>query len=391
MAQNDLADPIGRPLNRVDGPLKVTGKAKYAFEYAAQGEAAYGFIVSAAIGKGRVIGVDVRDAERALGVLLVLTQDNAPPQTPWGPVDLPDRFARAEPALDTDAVRYFGFPVAFVVAETFEQARAAAALVRIRYAPASGEYDLHAAALQAENPGKIDGAAPADTAVGDFASAFAAAPVKIDAAYTTPYQHSAPMEPHASMAFWEGEMLTVCTAAQLTTSPREGLARTLNLPPENVRIITRYIGGGFGNKLPYYVDATLAAIGARMLRRPVKVAMTRPQVFNTTTHRSASEQRVRLGADRDGRLTAYGQDAVVQSARFDTFTEPVSLAARSLYAAPNRLTQASSRAAGFAALGFHARAGGRDRAVGARMCDGRAGRDPCARSGRTAPAQRHAD
>src|SRR5207249_8595309 len=158
-------------------------------------------------------------------------------------------------------------------------------------------------------------------------------------AYTTPYQHSAPMEPHASMAFWEGDMLTVCTAAQLTTSPREGLARTLNIPPENVRIITRYIGGGFGNKLPYYVDATLAAIGARMLRRPVKVAMTRPQVFNTTTHRSASEQRVRLGANRDGRLTAYGQDAVVQSARFDTFVEPVSLAARSLYAAPNRRTR----------------------------------------------------
>jgi hypothetical protein len=101
MAQSDLAGPIGRSLDRVDGPLKVTGRAKYAFEYAAQGEAAYGFIVSAAIGRGRVIGVDVRDAERAPGVLLVLTQDNAPPQTPWGPVDLPDRFARAEPALDT--------------------------------------------------------------------------------------------------------------------------------------------------------------------------------------------------------------------------------------------------------------------------------------------------
>ena len=339
MAQSDLVGPIGRPLDRVDGPLKVTGRAKYAYEYASQAEAACGFIVSAAIAKGRVVGVDVRDAERASGVLLVLTQDNAPPQTPWGPVDLPDRFARAEPALDSDAVRYFGFPVAFVVAETFEQARAAAALVRPRYAPASGEYDLHAAAPHAVNPGTIDGGAPADTAVGDFEAVFAAAPVRIDAHYTTPYQHSAPMEPHASMAFWEGEMLTVCTAAQLTTSPREGLARTLNIPPENVRIITRYIGGGFGNKLPYFVDVTLAAIGARLLRRPVKVAMTRPQVFNITTHRSASEQRVRLGADRQGRLTAYGQDALVQSARFDTFTEPVSLAARSLYAAPNRLTR----------------------------------------------------
>src|SRR2546426_5146851 len=163
MAQSDLARSIGRPLDRVDGPLKVTGRAKYAFEYAAQGEASYGFIVSAPIGKGRVVGVDVRDAERAPGVLLVLTQDNAPPQTPWGPVDLPDRFARAEPALDTDAVRYFGFPVAFVVAETFEQARAAAALVRIRYAPASGEYDLHAAAPHAVTPRMIDGGAPPDS------------------------------------------------------------------------------------------------------------------------------------------------------------------------------------------------------------------------------------
>src|SRR5438552_18723101 len=151
MAQNDLANPIGRPLDRVDGPLKVTGRAKYAFEYVARGEAAYGFIVSAAIGKGRVTGVDVRDAERALGVLLVLTRDNAPPQTPWGPVDLPDRFARAEPGLDTDEVRYFGFPVAFVVAETFEQASAAAALVRVRYAPLPGDYDLRAAGQHAEN------------------------------------------------------------------------------------------------------------------------------------------------------------------------------------------------------------------------------------------------
>jgi xanthine dehydrogenase YagR molybdenum-binding subunit len=319
MAQSNLTGPIGRPLNRVDGPLKVTGSATYAFEYAVQGQAAYGFIVSAAIGKGRVIGVDVRDAERAPGVLLVLTQDNAPPQTPWGPVDLPDRFARAEPALDTDAVHYFGFPVAFVVAETFEQASAAAALVRLRYMSLPAEYDLRAAAPHAENPGTIDGGAPADSAVGDFASAFAAAPVKIDAAYTTPYQHSAPMEPHASMAMWDGEMLIVCTAAQLTTSPREGLARTLNIPPENVRIITRYIGGGFGNKLPYYVDATLAAIGARMLRRPVKDALTRPQVFNATTHRSASEQRVRLGADRDGRLTAMGRTQLC-NARASTTT-----------------------------------------------------------------------
>src|SRR5260221_13919203 len=125
----------------------------------------------------------------------------APPQTAWGPLELRDRFARGEPALDTDLVRFFGFPVAFVVAETFEQARAAAALVRVRYAAEPAEYDLRAAAPHAETPGMIDGGAAPDSAVGDFESAFAAAPVKIDRAYTTPYQHSAPMEPHASLAF----------------------------------------------------------------------------------------------------------------------------------------------------------------------------------------------
>ena len=339
MAEAHRAGPIGHPLDRVDAPLKVTGKATYAFEYAKQGEAAYGFIVPAAIGKGRIAGVDVRNARRAPGVLLVVTKDNAPPQAPWGPVDLPDRFARATPALDSDAVFHFGFPVAFVVAEGFEQARAAAALVKVRYESLPGEYDLHAAAPHAENPGRVSTGEPADSAVGDFEATFAAAPVKIDATYTTPYQHSVPMEPHATMALWEGSRLTVHTAAQLTTSPQEGLARTFNIPKENVRIITRYVGGGFGNKLPYYADATLAAIGARMLQRPVKVVMTRPQMFHATTHRTASEQRVRLGADRDGRLTAYGQDALVHCASFDTYTEPVCIAARLLYAAPNRQTR----------------------------------------------------
>jgi len=169
MAESKLAGPIGRPLDRVDGRLKVTGTATYAFEYAAQGSAAYGFIVSAAIGRGRILEVDAGDAQRAPGVLLVLTKDNAPPQSPWGPVDLPDRFARAEPALNTDEVRYFGFPVAFVVADTFEQASAAAALVRVRYASLRGDYDLHAAGPQAENPGRINGGLPADSAVGEIA------------------------------------------------------------------------------------------------------------------------------------------------------------------------------------------------------------------------------
>jgi xanthine dehydrogenase YagR molybdenum-binding subunit len=339
MAESNLAAPVGLPLDRVDGPLKVTGKARYAYEYAAYGDALYGVIVPASIGKGQVVAVDVMDAESAPGVRLVLTKDNAPAQHPFGPVDLPDRFARAMPALNDDEVPYFGFPVAFVVADTFEQATAAAALVRVRYAPAGGAYDLHASAPAAIDQSPIDGGAPADSAIGDFDSAFADAPVKVEATYTTPYQHQVPMEPHATMAMWDGGQLVVHTAAQLTASPQEGLARTFNIRKEDVRVVTRYIGGGFGSKLPYYVEATLAAIGARVLDAPVKVAMTRPQTFHLTTHRSASEQHLRLGATRDGRLTAYGQDALVQTASFDQYVEPVMLATRTLYAAPNRLTR----------------------------------------------------
>ncbi len=339
MAEANLAEPVGLPLDRIDGSLKVTGKATYAYEYAAEGAALYGVIVPASIGKGRVATVDVRNAQNAPGVRLVLTKDNAPPQHPFGPVDLPDRFARAMPALNNDDVPYFGFPVALVVADTLEQATAAAAKVRVEYARMEGKYDLHAAAATAINPGWLGSTEPADSAIGDFEAAFANAPAKVDATYATPYQNQAPMEPHATMAEWDGPKLTVHSAQQLTTSPQEGLARTLNIPKENVRVVTRYVGGGFGSKLPYYYEATLAAIAARSLRRPVKVGMTRPQLFHMTSHRSASEQRVRLGADLDGRLIAYGQDALVQTASFDQYVEPVMLAARTLYASPNRLTR----------------------------------------------------
>jgi xanthine dehydrogenase YagR molybdenum-binding subunit len=339
MAANNLADPVGLPIDRVDGRLKVTGKAPYAYEYATQGSTLYGAIVTTSIAKGRVAAVNVQDAQNAPGVRLVLTKDNAPPQHPFGPVDLPDRFARAMPALNNDDVPYFGFPVAFLVAGTLGQTTAAAATVQVRYAPGHGAYDLHAAGQSAINPVRISSSDPADSAIGDFDQGFADAAAKVEATYTTPYQHQAPMEPHATMAVWDGPKLTVHTAAQLTASPQEGLARTFDIRKEDVRIITRYIGGGFGGKLPYYFEATLAAMGARILGRPVKVAMTRPQLFHMTTHRTASEQHLRLGADSDGRLTAYGQDALVQTASFDQYVEPVMLAARMLYAAPNRLTR----------------------------------------------------
>ena len=329
---------IGKPIARVDGRLKVTGKAPYAYEVQeAPGAPAYGFIVEATIAKGRIADIDASAAEKAPGVLMVMTHRNAPKQGAWGPVDAKDRFARSSPQLASDRVRYYGEAVAFVVAESFEVARAAAKLVRIRYAVEPGEFDMAAAQGKAETP-KDDEQQKADSRIGDFEPAFAGAPVQVDATYTTPTHIHAQMEPHATVAWWSGDKLTVHCAAQLLESAQNAVANTLQIPPSKVRIVSRYIGGGFGGKLPIYGDVMLSAMAARQLKRPVKTALTRQQMFHFTTHRSQTVQRVRLGATPDGKLTAIGHDSLSHSARFDNFYETASTQTRTLYAAPNRLT-----------------------------------------------------
>ncbi len=329
---------IGKPIARVDGRLKVTGKAPYAYEVQeAPGAPAYGFIVEATIAKGRIADIDASAAETAPGVLMVMTHRNAPKQGAWGPVDAKDRFARSSPQLASDRVRYYGEAVAFVVAESFEVARAAAKLVRVRYAVEPGEFDMAAAQGKAETP-KDDEQQKADSRIGDFEPAFAGAPVQVDATYTTPTHIHAQMEPHATIAWWTGDKLTVHCAAQLLESAQNAVANTLQIPPSKVRIVSRYIGGGFGGKLPIYGDVMLSAMAARQLKRPVKTALTRQQMFHFTTHRSQTVQRVRLGATPDGKLTAIGHDSLSHSARFDNFYETASTQTRTLYAAPNRLT-----------------------------------------------------
>ena len=329
---------IGKPVNRVDGRLKVTGQAPYAYEVQeAPGKPACGFIVGATIAQGTVADIDASAAEKAPGVLLVMTHRNAPKQAPWGPVDAKDRFARSTPQLASNAVRYYGEAVAYVVAESFEAARAAAALIRIRYEAAPGEYDMAAAQGKAEKP-RDEETQKADSRIGDFEAAFAGAPVQVDATYTTPHHIHAQMEPHAALAWWSGDRVTVHCASQLLESAQNAVADTLQIPPSKVRIVSRYVGGGFGGKLPVYGDVILSAMAARQLRRPVKTALTRQQMFHFTTHRSQTVQRLRLGAAPDGRLTAIGHDSLSHSARFDDFYETASTQTRSLYAAPNRLT-----------------------------------------------------
>jgi len=327
----DAQGVVGKPLDRVDGPLKVTGGARYAYEVAQGPACAYGFVVEASIGRGRIAAIDTRAAERAPGVALVLTYRNAPAQ---GTGD----HHEAHPVLTGPEVAYYGEPVAFVVAETFEQARAAAYLVRVTYDDLPGQYALRDFIAAARVP-QSNGSNPPDSAVGDFAGAFAAAPVQLDETYTTPLQSHAMMEPHATLASWEGDKLTLHTANQMLNRGQAMVARTLKMPIENVRLISPYIGGGFGAKLWVNADAILAAIAARQLNRPVKCALTRQQVFHVTTHRSDTIQRIRIGCDPDGHILAIGHDVLSGNLETEQTYEAAANQTRTLYAGANRLTR----------------------------------------------------
>src|SRR3954468_23280034 len=326
----DAEGIVGKPLDRVDGPLKVTGGARYAYEMQ-QDNVLYGFVVEASIGKGKIKSLDTRAAEQASGIALVLTHRNAPAQGTGN-------HREAHPVLTGPQVTRYGQPVAFVVAETFEQARAAAYLVDVNYERADGKYALRTNLDQARIPRPSDGQ-PADSAVGDFAGAFASAPVQVDVTYTTPLQSHAMMEPHATLAMWDGDRLILHTANQMLNQGQKVVATTLKIPVENVRLISPFIGGGFGGKLWVNADAILAAIASRHLKRPVKTALTRQQIFHVTTHRSNTIQRLRLGTDREGRILAIGHDVFSGNLPSEQTYEGAALQTRTLYAGPNRLTR----------------------------------------------------
>src|SRR3979490_276750 len=287
---------VGKPLDRVDGRLKVTGGARYAYEIQQGNGTLYGFVVEASIGKGKIRSIDTRAAEKAPGVALVLTYHNSPAQGTGN-------HREARPVLTGPEVSRYGEPVAFVIAETFDQARAAAYLVDVKYDRSSGKYVLRNSLDQARVPRPEDAPA-ADSAVGNFAEAFANAPMQIDVTYTTPLQSHAMMEPHATLAMWDGDKLILHTANQMLSQGQKVVARTLKMPVENVRLVSPFIGGGFGGKPWVNAAAILAAIASRQLKRPVKVALTRQQIFHVTTHRSDTIQRLRLATDDDSRSPA---------------------------------------------------------------------------------------
>ena len=327
---DDKPGLIGQPLDRVDGRAKVTGAARYAHEVEHEAPL-YGVVVQSTIAHGRIRAIDTEAAEHAPGVRLVLTHRNAPPQSIG-------EHRKAAPQLTGPEIHNWGQPIALVVADGFEQARDAAMLVHATYDAAPVNAGLHAAAARATTPGPAGEDKP-DSAIGQFDAAYASAPVKLDLAYTTPVQSHAAMEPHATIASWDGDALLLHTANQFVSQSQEVVAHTLQMPKEKVRLISKYVGGGFGSKLWVGSDCILAAIAAKMTRRPVKVALARPQVFHVTTHRSDTVQRVRLAADRDGHLVAIGHDALSGNRAGEPGFEGAAMQTRTLYAAPNRQTR----------------------------------------------------
>jgi xanthine dehydrogenase YagR molybdenum-binding subunit len=319
---------VGQPVPRIDGQLKTTGRAMYAYEWHdPKMRYAYGYPVGAGIAKGRVKSMDTSAAKKAPGVIAVVTTLDVG--------DLKQGKYNNAKLFGGDQIQHYHQAVAVVVAETFEQARAGAALIKVDYAEEMGTFDLKKAMAAATKPKKSQD--EPDTAVGDFDGAFKAAPVTLDARYATPDQSHAMMEPHASIAAWDGDELTVWTSSQMIDWWRTDLATTLDIDKEKIHLMSPFIGGGFGGKLYLRADAVLAAFGAKAAKRPVKVALPRPLVMNNTTHRPATIQRIRIGAERDGKITAIAHESWsgdLQGGR----PEAAVTQTRLLYAGANRMT-----------------------------------------------------
>jgi xanthine dehydrogenase YagR molybdenum-binding subunit len=316
-------------LDRIEGPEKVTGAARYASEYA-HDEVAYAAIVPATVAKGAVHTVDASAALALPGVLAVLSCENAPRlhQVDDGELAL----------FQSRRVAYRGQIVAAVVADSYETARQGERLVRIDYAQEPHDAGLRLDHPRLYRPARINPNFETDTEQGDCDRALAAAEVTVDRTYQTAAVHNNPMEPHATLAVWDGDAVTLYDSNQGATPVRDTVARAFGLKPERVRIVAPHVGGGFGSKGRVLPHVILAVMAARLVNRPVKVAVTRQQMFAVTGYRTPTIQRVRLGADRGGRLAAIVHDVVEQSSTVREFAEQTAVATRMMYAAPNRRT-----------------------------------------------------
>ncbi len=332
---SDAPTPAPKQLaTRYDGRAKVTGAAKYAVEFEPPTNPAYAFVVQSAIPSGSITAIDQAAAARASGVLAVITPFNAPKLPVSGPQP-PAR--RHVTVLQEPDVFYNGQPIALVVASSLPEAMHAASLLKITYkqTPAKLNFEKR---LSESRPPKSPGREPGAQTRGDIPAALANAAVKIDETYTTPYQHHNPMEPHATLAWWEGEKLNVYDSTQYITGDTQTIARTLGIPLENVRVQCPFTGGGFGSKGSTWSHVILAAMAAKLVQKPVKLALERPQMWGPVGGRPATVQRIQLGATSNGKLTAIQHDVTLHTSIMEDFLEPSADQTRMLYASDTNRT-----------------------------------------------------
>jgi xanthine dehydrogenase YagR molybdenum-binding subunit len=324
---------IGQPIDRLDGRLKVTGAARYAAEYHVP-NLVHAVLVQSTIAAGSIAGFDLQDAKGMPGVLAIITPDNAGKLT--HPTKVPQ--AVAGPLLQNNDILFNGQHIAVVVAETLEQAQAAASAVHVSYKSSEAATSMDAALSQAYAPKHFrNGQRPPDSNRGDPDGTFNSGAVKLNATYITPIEHHNPMEPHATIAAWTGNKLTVWTATQGIAGAQATLAGQFGLDKTDVRVICPFLGAGFGSKGSTWPPATLAALAARMVKRPVKLVLTRAQMYTSNGYRPRTVQTLKLASDINGSLISVRHDGFSSTSQpvLGEFSEPFALATEMLYACPN--------------------------------------------------------
>lgn len=316
---------IGQAISRIDGLLKVTGTAQYTTDFPVN-NISYGYLVKSTIAAGRIVDIDTGNAEKSAGVLAVITHKNAPKLKP-------NNSLRGGGILQNDKIEFHGQNIGVVVAETFEQARYAARLIKVNYEKTEARVDFKKYEKTASKPKAED---RQDAVRGDVDTAFRDADFKIDEVYETPIEHHNPMAPHATIAIWEADdKLTLYNESQVVNGVQNTVAVSFALKPENVRVFTPHVGGGFGSKGGAWGHVIITAIAAQMVKRPVKLALTRQMMFNSVGLRQRNLQHLRLAATKDGKLTAIEHETTTHSAISSEFIEPCGDGTKIMYASPN--------------------------------------------------------
>jgi xanthine dehydrogenase YagR molybdenum-binding subunit len=326
----------GQPLDRIDGVLKVTGEARYAAEFP-EARLAHAVLVTSTIACGSIASIDSRRAQSMPGVLLVMTHDNAMRLPNGGRSPLSPPAGRRLTLLQDDQVRYSNEPVAVVVADTLEHATDAANALRIQYRASTAALDFDRAKATAHTPPDQQNR-PMSTRRGNVEAGLHEGAAVLDVTYTTPMQHHNPLEPHATMAHWDGPQLTLYDSTQGVSGARTAVAAVFGISPDNVRVISPFLGGGFGCKGSSWSHVSLCAMAAKQTGRPVRLTLTRPQMFGPVGGRPHTEQRLVLAARHDGTLTGMRHDSLANTSSFEDWTEMCGLATRILYAVPNQAT-----------------------------------------------------